>query len=370
MQFWGHPLEVPVKRQMFPPRTESSAISAFVVVLRPFLSLTGYPTSARMVRASVVLVEGLLQSPIWFEQCCRRRAPCRRHFPHPRVQRIVCARRRRFISRGLRDSVKNTKGRAFYRNAHWRETTRTNTYYPLYGFGSDHPVNLLRNPLVEVSLNKAPLLDGAGSHLADLSHGRLTFFVGAWRSSNSYAFYFSKSNFALPSAAGWFQTSLLLSGYTNDWEIVDSQPSPPGQPDEQPGRVTFPLISLLRSAQQWGFAIAGATGKPSGWLGFDELWLRLPPAIPIRLSNPQRAGNQFSLDIVSMEVQEQGLGWEVELDIVVADKVKQGQQQLRKCEYPVLLAPLIGSEKWIFNVDEDPPATTPHSLFVWIEKKL
>ncbi len=176
--------------------------------------------------------------------------------------------------------------------------THLNRYYPLYSVADYHVVNLYEKPNVSVALN----FKAEPSQPAELK-GDLTVFVGIFVDDNNYAFYFFKHYFpyrvdwgSIGANHDWFRTGLQLTDNLEDWDIVDSQPSPPGSTTDQPGRVKFPLVELLKQPAQWGIAIVNVPGdaRPAGFLGFDDLLLS--PFQP-RLTIQRLAGGWVTVNV-------------------------------------------------------------------------
>lgn len=136
-------------------------------------------------------------------------------------------------------------------NAYWTSYLITNSMLP--GQHVD-----LNNATVRVRINDL------GS--ADFNGGELYFFVGEWYSESDLRFYYR--NLALTPDAGSWDTPISFSiGTDADWGAIveigaDRDPS-----------------DLFLNPQQYGFVLfdaEGASGDPSGSLGFDAFAIVVP----------------------------------------------------------------------------------------------
>ena len=146
----------------------------------------------------------------------------------------------------------------------WSEVPGITNYWPLYTYGQDHPIDLVANPRVQISLHSVSTQ--VSTQPFQLGGGDLCFWVGEWIDEDGpggddadLSFFYL--DYPLTAGSDW--TVNVFDVRYSDWvTIIDTQ----GKTAED----------LLVSPQQWGIGIFGGTTAPSGMLGFDNLSVTVP----------------------------------------------------------------------------------------------
>ncbi|NLF31042.1 MAG: PEP-CTERM sorting domain-containing protein [Planctomycetes bacterium] len=142
-------------------------------------------------------------------------------------------------------------------------------YYPAYAYGhvgagqgaEPTVINLAHDGQISVWFRDDTPPSGTMSF--DLKGGRLHVFIGEWQDDDGpggappvYTFYLSAQPLSLAVTTKWQQASIDVF-QPSAWTLWV---------DEGLGK---PLGLLMDTPQQWGFALVGASGVPTGLLGVD-----------------------------------------------------------------------------------------------------